>query len=138
MTSAKENRPGAVDGADFGMSSFDGADTSESTATEYNTQELPTPRSYTGATGGTSQAAAKAVKPISSATCLAILDYLRRFGASSCEEVVEGLKLEGLSLLLNTARARICDLHKAGMLMDSGERSLGESGKCRVVRWRVI
>ena len=138
MTSKIENRPDSVEGADFEMSSFDGADTSESTATECYMQEMPAPRSYAGATGGTSQTAAKAVKPVSSATCLAILDYIRRFGASSCEEVVGGLKLEGLSLLLNTARARICDLHKAGMLMDSGERGLGESGKCRVVRWRAV
>jgi hypothetical protein len=38
--------------------------------------------------------------------------------------------------LLTSVRARICGLHKAGRLADSGERGLGESQKSKVVRWR--
>lgn len=39
-------------------------------------------------------------------------------------------------VLLTSVRARICGLHKAGRLTDSGERGLGESNRSKVVKWR--
>lgn len=40
-------------------------------------------------------------------------------------------------VLLTSVRARMCSLHKAGLVVDSGERGIGESRRSKVVRWRV-
>lgn len=57
-------------------------------------------------------------------------------GAFTPEEVHQRLIADGERPLLTSVRARICGLHKAGRLIDSGERGLGESNKSKVVRWR--
>jgi hypothetical protein len=39
--------------------------------------------------------------------------------------------------LLNSVRARCTQLRALGRVVDSGQRGKGESGKVRVIRWRV-
>lgn len=63
--------------------------------------------------------------------------YLREFGPASPEEVTAAIAGPGERLLLTTIRARICSLRARGRVVDSGERGKGESGKVRVIRWRV-
>lgn len=58
-------------------------------------------------------------------------------GAFTPEEVHARLEAEaGGRVILNSVRARICGLHKAGRLVDSGERGLAESGRSKAVKWR--
>lgn len=57
-------------------------------------------------------------------------------GAFSPEEIHARLQRDGVTALLNSVRARVCDLHKGGRLIDSGQRALGESRRSRVIRWR--
>ncbi len=44
---------------------------------------------------------------------------------------------DGARVLLTSVRARMCSLHKAGRIVDTGERGLGESRRSKVVRWRI-
>lgn len=57
-------------------------------------------------------------------------------GPHTPEEVHAKLSREG-PLLLTSVRARVCQLHKAGRLVASGEKGLGESMRSRVIRWRA-
>lgn len=57
-------------------------------------------------------------------------------GAFTPEEIHGRLEADGDRPLLTSVRARICGLHKAGRLIDSGERGLGESHRSKVIRWR--
>jgi len=57
-------------------------------------------------------------------------------GPHTPEEVHAKLSTEG-RVLLTSVRARICGLHKAGRLIASGEKGLGESLRSRVIRWRM-
>lgn len=121
-----------------GMSSFDSVDGSEATKFDASKQPMPTPRSWSTATVETSREAARFHRSTSSATCRTILGTLQIFGPMSCEEIADEMRKTGTNIILNTVRARVCDLHKAGLLRDSTKRSVGESGKCRVVRWEVV
>lgn len=60
-------------------------------------------------------------------------------GPASPEEIHARLAAEepeGRRVLLTSVRARICGLHKAGRLRDSGQRGLGESQRSKVIIWR--
>ncbi|WP_426039467.1 hypothetical protein [Brevundimonas sp. DC300-4] len=57
-------------------------------------------------------------------------------GPHTPEEVHEKLSSEG-RILLTSVRARICGLHKAGRLIASGEKGLGESRRSKVIRWKI-
>ena len=56
--------------------------------------------------------------------------------AYSCEELTERILATGRKTLLTSVRARVCQLHKQGLVVDSGLRGVGESGTARVVKWR--
>lgn len=57
-------------------------------------------------------------------------------GPLSPEDIHARLTANGERVLLTSVRARVCGLRRAGRLVDSGERGLGESQKSKVVRWR--
>lgn len=63
-------------------------------------------------------------------------DYLAN-GPGTPEEVHARIALPGERLLLTSVRARICQLHRLGRLVDSGTRGLGESLRAKVIRWRL-
>ena len=58
-------------------------------------------------------------------------------GPASPEQLHAKLKGQGVSALLTSVRARVCQLHKQGRVVDSGARGLGESGSCKVIVWRL-
>lgn len=58
-------------------------------------------------------------------------------GPASPEELQVKFSDTGERVLLNTIRARCSDLHALGRLLPSGTFSRGESGKVRVIRWRL-
>jgi hypothetical protein len=64
---------------------------------------------------------------------------LRRLaaGPASPEELLAKFAADGERVLLNTIRARCSDLHSEGRLQPSGTFGRGESGKVRVIRWRL-
>lgn len=88
------------------------------------------------ATGGTSQAAAASVKPKAGAQAQAVLAMLAD-GPASPEELTTRLHRRGEPALLTSIRARCTQLHKLGLVADSGLRGLGESGRAKVIRWRL-
>lgn len=55
----------------------------------------------------------------------------------SCEDLTERIRAIGRKTLLTSVRARVCQLHKLGLVIDSGLRGLGESGTSKVVKWRL-
>lgn len=118
------------------MSSFHGADTSEFTATTASVQPMPSPRTWSTATGETSKAAARKARATSSKLCRAILGHIRDNGPASPEELRGALAPEGFSSLVNTHRARCSDLAHMGLLIDSGERGVSEAGS-RVIKWAI-
>lgn len=63
--------------------------------------------------------------------------FIRAHGPASPEEVVEGIALPGERLLLTSVRARICGLRAKGRVVATDERGLGESGRCKVIKWRL-
>lgn len=58
-------------------------------------------------------------------------------GPHTPEEVHAKMTADGERVLLTSVRARICGLHKAGRLIASGEKGLGESMRSKVIRWRI-
>ncbi len=58
-------------------------------------------------------------------------------GPASPEELHAELKRQGVTAPLTSVRARVCQLHKQGRVVDSGARGLGESGSCKVIVWRL-
>ena len=90
----------------------------------------------TGPNSATSQEAASAAAvhagPLKDRV-LALLDV----GPASPEELQAKFAALGERVLLNTVRARCSDLHALGRLRPSGTFARGESGKVRVIRWRL-
>jgi len=92
--------------------------------------DMPSPRTWSTATS-TSRAAAASARPRSSELCRAILRLVTT-GPKTPEEIAIALDIP-----VNTARARICDLHKAGRLRDSGRRGKSLSGR-PVIAWEAL
>lgn len=63
--------------------------------------------------------------------------YIRANGPASPEEVAAGIAQPGERLLLTSVRARICQLRGLGRVVATDERGLGESGRCKVIKWRA-
>ncbi len=87
--------------------------------------------------GETSRAAAEYVAPTAARMADRVESYLRARGPACPEEICEGMARPGERLLLTSVRARCTQLRAQGRLVDSGQRGKGESGKVRVIRWRV-
>ncbi len=51
------------------------------------------------------------------------------------EELWARLKSQGVDHLLTAVRPRCSELARMGLIKDSGERGLGESQRCRSIRW---
>lgn len=93
-------------------------------------------------TGSTQTSVLAAIE--TTARAPAMIDRVWAFSAEgpfTPEEATARLQEEndkdgGGRVLLTSVRARICGLHKAGRLTDSGERGLGESNRSKVVKWR--
>ena len=89
-----------------------------------------------GPNNATSKAAAKLAGERAAPLKERVLAMLSEAPATP-EELVERFSLAGERVLLNTARARVSDLHALGRVCPSGTFGLGESGKARVIRWRA-
>lgn len=69
-----------------------------------------------------------------------MLDRVRELlaeGPASPEQLHAKLAGRGVKSLLTSVRARVCQLHKLGEVVDSGARGMGESGTVRVIVWRL-
>jgi hypothetical protein len=87
----------------------------------------------------TSRLAAESVAPTAGRMMDRVEAYIRDHGPASPEEITAGLVRPGERILLNSIRARVCQLHKLGHVADAGrdKRGIGESGRVGVIRWRV-
>lgn len=85
----------------------------------------------------TSREAAAYVAPTAGRMMDRVEAYLRDHGPASPEEVAEAIAQPGERLLLTSVRARVCQLRNLGRVVDAGTRGLGESRRCKVIRWRV-
>lgn len=86
----------------------------------------------------TSRAAAALVQPGAKTMIELVLQLLEEEGPASPEQLHAKLTERGVRSLLNSVRARVCQLHKQGWLVDTGERALGESGRAKVIVWRLL
>lgn len=84
----------------------------------------------------TSRAAADFVAPTAPRMMDRIEAHLRAHGPATPEEITAGLARPGERLLLTSVRARVCQLRNLGRVVDAGSRGLGESQRCKVIRWR--
>ncbi len=66
-----------------------------------------------------------------------VIAYLGE-GPATPEQLVGRFRRDGEVVLLNTIRARTTDLFKLGVVCPSGTYGLGESGKVRVIHWRLM
>ncbi|WP_293679335.1 hypothetical protein [uncultured Phenylobacterium sp.] len=87
----------------------------------------------------TSRLAAEFVAPTAGRMMDRAEDYIRDHGPVSPEEIAAAIAAPGERLLLTSVRARVCQLRNLGRIVDAGadKRGLGESGRVRVIRWRV-
>ncbi len=87
----------------------------------------------------TSRLAAELVAPSAGRMMDRVEAFIRDHGPASPEEITAGLVRPGERLLLTSIRARVCQLHKLGHVVDAGrdKRGIGESGRVGVIRWRV-
>lgn len=88
--------------------------------------------------GTTSRDAAKLVAPGAKGMAADVLAILKEHGAKCPEEITEIFARAGRRVLLTSVRARCTQLLRLGKIEDSGERGVGESGKSKVIRWRVV
>ena len=86
----------------------------------------------------TSRAAAAFVRPGAKTMIELVLQLLEEEGPASPEQLHAKLTARGVRSLLNSVRARVCQLHKQGWLVDTGDRALGESGRAKVIIWRLL
>lgn len=88
------------------------------------------------ATGDTSEEGAAFITPHVAGMAAEIIGVLQA-GARSPEEITSQMAVGGRRVLLTTVRARCTQLSRLGLVCDSGERGIGESGKVRVIRWAL-
>lgn len=86
--------------------------------------------------GETSKQAALAVRD-KAPSMIARVRALLLEGPASPEQLHAKLVSQGTRCLLTSVRARVCQLHKLGEVLDSGARSIGESGTAKVIVWRL-
>lgn len=86
----------------------------------------------------TSRAAAALVRPKAPTMLARVLELLEEVGPASPEQLHAALSARGERALLTSIRARVCQLHKLGRLVDTGDRALGESGHAKVIVWRLL
>jgi hypothetical protein len=118
------------------MSLLGGLDRTEDSKSEDIVQAMPSPRSWSTATGKTSKDAARKARNVSSALCREILNHIHENGPTSPEDLCKALSPLGFSRLVNTYRARTSDLAHAGLLRDSGDRGVSEAGS-KVIKWTL-
>lgn len=100
--------------------------------------ELPDPAFRAGSIGGTAQEAARRVKPVAKSQAALVYEAVVRLGKATPEEVTADLLERGHRVILNSVRARVCGLSRIGLLLDTGERGLGESRRMPTIRWRPL
>jgi len=89
------------------------------------------------ATGETSRDAALAIRAKGTPMLRQLIDLLRD-GPASPEQLHRMLAEQGRPALLTSVRARVCQLNKLGRVVDTGQRGLGESGRSKVIVWRLL
>lgn len=85
----------------------------------------------------TAFAAADLVKAKAPKMMARVEAYIAAHGPASPEEITEGIRNPDEHLLLTSVRARVCQLRALHRIKDSGERSLGESLRAKVIRWTI-
>lgn len=88
------------------------------------------------ASGETSREAAIAARA-KARPMMALIEELLADGPASPEQLHARLTEDGSRVLLTSVRARVCQLHKLGRVVDTGKRSLGESLRAKVIVWRL-
>lgn len=99
-------------------------------------ENMPPPRSRRNATGETSEAAALYMAPKAPRLRDQVLATIEDQPATP-EQVQARLKAGGVHHLVSAIRPRCTELKGLGLICDSGQRSLGESGRCKSVVWRA-
>ena len=138
VTRKQEGRPNDSDGASrsgFLAGTTDGEHTKNSSAKQQAAYPHE-PGFRRGPNSATSEAAAKLAGERAQPLKERVLEMLSR-GPASPEELVAQFVETDERVLLNTVRARCSDLHALGRIGPSGTFGIGESGKARVIRWRV-
>lgn len=104
------------------------------TAKPYKTHAL----SRSNSTGGTSQAARDLMNLNGRAKTLEqlVLELVEQEPATG-EEMLARIRARGVQTVLYSVKPRFSALKAKGLVTDSGERGLSESGKLRSVRWRA-
>lgn len=88
------------------------------------------------ATGGTSEAGRDFIAPRAKTLRQHVLDAVEDRPGTP-EEIHARLMKAGVHHLLTAVRPRCSELSRMGLITDSGERGLGESQRCRSIRWRA-
>jgi len=100
-------------------------------------KKRPKALSRRGSTGGTSEEAARFVRPRLGPICQAVLDEIEK-APSTGEEVFERLTEAGIRTTLYTVKPRLSDLARnMGLITDSGRRGTSYSGRCKSIIWRA-
>lgn len=94
------------------------------------------PRSKRNAQGGTAEGGAAYMRPKQQPLLHKTLKMIRERPATP-EDLQRRLKAAGVFHVITSIRPRMTELHRAGLICDSGERGLGESGKCTAIVWRA-
>lgn len=99
---------------------------------------IPHARSRRNSTGGTSEAARDLMNAAGHAETLEklVLRLVEERPATG-EEMLERVRALGVRTVLYSIKPRFSRLKALGLVTDSGERGVSESGKLRSVRWRA-
>lgn len=89
-------------------------------------------------TGGTAEAARDLMNENGRAKTLEqiVLELVREQPGTG-EELLERIRARGIRTVLYSVKPRLSTLKARGLIVDSGERGVSESGKLRSVRWRA-
>lgn len=96
----------------------------------------PGPQWRRNATGETSEAAARYMAPKAPRLRDQVLAAIELQPATP-EEIQARLKASGVHHLVSAIRPRCTELKGLGLICDSGQRGVGESGRCKSVVWRA-
>lgn len=94
------------------------------------------PRARRSSTGGTAEAGAAFIEPHAPTIRHMTLEIVEQSPATG-EQVHEILRERGVRCVLYSVKPRLSELKNAGLVTDSGERGISDSGKLRSVVWRA-
>jgi hypothetical protein len=99
-------------------------------------RENPPPRWRSNSIGETAKAAAMHMKARAPTLRQRVLDLIEAEPATP-EVLHERLRKQGVSTVLTAVRPRCSELARMGLITDSKQRGLAESGRCKAIIWRA-